>query len=264
MGRPKIYVYVTASLDGRISLAPNLTLSNADKINIIIKKYPRFCNLFGDWKAFEDEIKEIYKPDTFMEGSNMVMFEGQEIERLPKYNEYSEDLFQDYLPIEIVKHPKRKFWLAIVDGKGRIRYGYKGNEDNEQSHILHLVSHNVAPEYLVFLQKCRIPYLISGKERVDLKKILSKMYHKLNIKNILTTSAGKLSGALIREDLIDEIIVLINPVIIGGFKTPILFASPELNPPTILPSKLKLISSKVNDDGSILVRYKVISNLENK
>lgn len=258
MERPNVYVYVTASLDGRIALSPDATLFNPNNVNL--DKYPQFQNIFGDWKAFENEIKEIYNPDTFMEGNNMVMFESQKIESLPEYNENREDLYQDYLPLEIVNHPKRKFWLAIVDGKGRLRSGYKGNENNEQSHILHLVSHNVAPKYLIFLQKCKISYLISGKERVDLKKILSKMYHKLNLKNILTTSAGKLSGALIRAELLDEIIVLINPVIIGGFKTPILFASTELNPPTILPSKLKLISSKVNEDESILVRYKVISN----
>ena len=264
MNRPKVYVYVTTSLDGRLSLEPNATLYNPN--NISLDKYPRFHDIFGKdlFGAFVDQIKRIYQPDVFMEGSNMVMFEGQEVRRLPKYNEDSEDLYQDYLPIEITKSPKRKFWLAIVDGKGRLRSGYKGNEDNEQSHMLHLVSYNVAPEYLAFLQKCKIPYLISGKERVDLKNMLSKMYNKLNIKSIMISSAGKLSGALLRDDLIDEINILFNPFIIGGFKTPVLFASTELNPPKILPTELTLISSKVNDNGSIWVRYKVIPNSENK
>ncbi len=264
MDKPNVYVYVTASLDGRISLAPNETLSNTD--NITLDKYPRFHDIFGDnlFEALVDEIKEIYKPDTFMEGSNMIMFEGQEVKRFPKYNEDSEDLYQDYLPIEITKNPKRKFWLAIVDGKGRLRSGYKGNEDNEQSHMLHLVSYNVAPEYLAFLQKSKIPYLISGKKRVDLKNMLSKMYNKLNIRSIMISSAGKLSGALLRDDLIDEINILFNPFIIGGFKTPVLFASTELNPPKILPTELILISSKANDNGSIWVRYRVIPNSENK
>jgi len=48
--------------------------------------------------------------------------------------------------------------------------------------MVHLVSYNVAPESLTFLQKSKIPYLISGKERVDLKNMLSKIYNKLNIK----------------------------------------------------------------------------------
>lgn len=264
MDRPNVYVYVTTSLDGRLSLEPNAILYNPDNINL--NKYPRFHDMFGDsiFGALVDELKESYKPDTFMEGSNMIMFEGQEVKRLPKYNGDSEYLYQDYLPTEITKNPKRKFWLAIVDGKGRLRSGYKGNEDNEQSHILHLVSYNVAPEYLAFLQNNKIPYLISGKERVDLKNMLSKMYTKLNLKSIMISSAGKLSGALLRDDLIDEINILFNPFIIGGFKTPVLFASPELNPPKILPTKLTLISSKVNDNGSIWVRYKVIPNSEKK
>ncbi len=264
MDRPNVYVYVTTSLDGRLSLEPNATLYNPDNINL--DRYPRFHDIFGEnlFGAIVDELKEIYKPDTFMEGSNMIMFEGQEVKRLPKYNEDSEDLYQDYLPTEITKNPKRKFWSAIIDGKGRLRSGYKGNEDNEQSHMLHLVSSNVAPEYLSFLQNNKIPYLISGKKRVDLKKILSKMYYKLNIQNIMISSAGKLSGALLRDDLIDEINILFNPFIIGGFKTPVLFASTELNPPKVLPTELTLISSKVNDNGSIWLRYKVKPNSENK
>ncbi len=56
-----------------------------------------------------------------------------------------------------MNHPKRKKWLVIVDGQGRIRDGYKGDEDNQHSHILHIVSTKVEPEYLHFLQKNTIP-----------------------------------------------------------------------------------------------------------
>ena len=63
-------------------------------------------------------------------------------------------------------------------------------------------------------------------------------------------------------DLIDEINILLNPIVIGGFNTPILFASPEVNPPEILPTKLKLISLNKNKDESIWLRYEVIHNFK--
>ena len=56
MDRPNVYVYVTASLDGRIALSPDATLYNPNNVNL--DKYPQFHNLFGDSKAFESEIKE--------------------------------------------------------------------------------------------------------------------------------------------------------------------------------------------------------------
>ena len=258
MKRPKVIVYVTTSLDGRIALAPNQTMNNQ---NINLDSYPRFNNLFGDWQPFENKVKALHHPNVWMEGSNMIMYEGQKIEPLPKFNEDSKLLYNDYLPKEIVNRPGRILWLAIVDGKGRIRDGYKGDE-NPENHIILLTSNAAPPEYLAFLRQNKIPYLIAGEKRVDLKVILQKMSQKLDVKCVLTSSAGKLSGALIREDLIDEIIILLNPVVIGGFQTPIIFASPEVHPPEVLPSKLELISSEVNKDDSIWLRYKVIHNMK--
>jgi len=257
MEKPFVVVGVTTSLDGRLSLVPKETLETGYKINL--DNYPKFQNLFGDWQPIETKIKDLHKPDTFMEGSNMVMYEGQDIKPLPKFTGDPDNLYKDFLPGEVIDHAKRKYWLAIVDGKGRLRSGYKGNE-NPENHIIHLTSFSVPPEYLAFLQNQKIPYLITGQNRVDLRKMLQKMYLKLGIKCILTSSAGKLSGALIRENLIDEINILLNPVVIGGFNTPILFASPEVNPPEILPTKLKLISLNRNKDDSVWLRYKVIHN----
>lgn len=47
-----------------------------------------------------------------------------------------------------------------------------------------------------------------------------------------------------------------NPVIIGGFETPYLFASPDLKDDEC-PTELELISGEVEEDGHIFVRYKV-------
>jgi riboflavin biosynthesis pyrimidine reductase len=258
MDLPKLILHTTVSIDGRIALNPNITLSNLNAVNL--DGYPRFKNLFGDWKKFASIIEEIYHPDAFLEGSNMIMYEGQPVDSLPPFKGDSSVLYTDYLPTAIVNRPEREKWLVMVDGKGRIRGGYKGDEDGGKSHILHLVSFKLPPEYLAFLKDHQIPYIITGKDRVDLREAFSKMSSLLGVKTILTSSGGKLAGALIRENLIDEINLLLNPVVVGGFKTPVLFTSPELSPPEVLPSKLRLISSHVNEDESIWLRYSVIKN----
>jgi len=65
-----------------------------------------------------------------------------------------------------------------------------------------------------------------------------------------------LSGALLKKGLLDEINILFNPVIIGGYETPTLFASPDLKEEE-WPTRLKHLMTKIEPDGTLWVRYKV-------
>ena len=254
MKRPFVVLYVTASIDGRIAPCPDVTLSNMEKYHL--GNYPGYELLFGGWDPFCNSIKELHNPDAYMEGSNMIMYEGQEVKTLTGFTGDTAALYVDFLPDEVVHRSGRNTWLIIVDGQGRLRDGYKG--EPPESHILHLTSNSAPPEYLAFLRREHIPYLISGEKRVDLKGMMKKMHKILAIKTIATSSAGKLGGALIRQDLIDEINILFNPFIIGGTRTPNLFRSTENDPPDIMPARLELISKEFYANGSFWIRYKVL------
>ena len=65
-------------------------------------------------------------------------------------------------------------------------------------------------------------------------------------------------GALLRAGLVDEIDLEFFPAVIGGFDTPTLFESPALGPDE-WPTRLKLISAQVQADGSVWLRYEVLS-----
>jgi len=247
MDRPYVTMYVSASIDGRITLGPNRTMFDMDERDSSL-------GTEEEWNEFTENIEELHHPEVWMDGSNMLVKEGAELRKLEPYEGDPEVLYNDYLPDEIVSDPDRKGWIAVVDGRGRFRAGYKGEEDK---HIIHFTSHQVTPEYLGFLRKNKIPYLIAGEERVDLEKILKKLRSKLGVNNVVTSSGGKLSGALLRYGLLDEINIRFNPVIIGGFKTPSLFDSPELGDDE-WPTKLKHIKTEVKADGHLWVRYEVV------
>ncbi|HJV76790.1 MAG TPA: dihydrofolate reductase family protein [Paludibacter sp.] len=253
MNKPKVILQVTASLDGRISFIPNSTMFTP-----IDDSLKPFILRAEDWNYFNKKVKSLHDIDFYLEGSNMLVSETSKIEQLPEYTGCKELLYQDYLPDNIVFREGRKTWTSVVDGRGRFRNGYKAYKDNPESYMIHLTSYSAPPEYLAFLQKEEIPYLITGKDKVDLTESFDKLYNILNVRCILTSSGGKLSGALIRENLLDEINILFQPTINGGFQTPVLFNSPDIEPPKILPSKLKYIESHVFDSGAIWVRYEVI------
>lgn len=249
MDKPYIITQVSASLDGRISLRPNITM---------------FEDLSDDSQSYDIEvwtdvtkrIESLHQPEADMLGSNSMIKEGEELRKLPEYRGDVQALYKDYLPDEVINRAGHKGWLVVVDGRGRVRSGYKGSEDRPGWHTLHLVSFNVSPEYLAFLHKNKIPYLISGKKLVNLKQVMKKMKLKLGVRSLVHTSGGKLAGALLKAKLIDEINIIIRPEIIGGFKTPTLFESPDLKKGEY-PTQLKLITAQIQSDGYIWIRYKV-------
>jgi riboflavin biosynthesis pyrimidine reductase len=251
MNRPKVILAVTASLDGRITFTPNSTMFTP--IHDSLKPF-----LNDDWKEFNERVNANYDFDFNLEGSNMLVAENESIQSLPEYTGSLETLYKDYLPDSVVFREGRKIWTSVVDSRGRFRNGYKAYKDNPESYMIHLTSFSAPPEYLAFLQKEEIPYLINGKDKVNLAESFDKLYNILNVRCIFTSSGGKLSGALIRENLLDEINILFQPYIYGGFETPALFNSPDIEPPEILPARLKYIESQVFDSGAIWVRYKVL------
>lgn len=176
MERPNVTLYVSASIDGRISLGPNRTMMDMDERDKVL-------GTEEEWQEFSKKIEKDHKPEVWMEGSNMLVKEGQDLRELESFKGDEKSLYQDYLPDEIVNRPGREGWLAVVDGRGRLRSGYKG-EGNKP--MLYLVSHGVPEEYLAFLQEKKTPYLIAGEDRVDLASVLEKMKSKLDVENIIT------------------------------------------------------------------------------
>jgi len=251
----KTILFVTASLDGRIAFGPEKTMFDPTG-------EPEGPSLMGnreDWNEIEDSLRKQHNWDLWMEGSNMLVKESEELPPLPVFTGDTKSLYDDYLPEDVIHRPNHTGWLGIVDGRGRIRNGYKGEGDLSW-HIIHFVSHAAPADYLAFLRDSGIPYLVAGMERVDLPEIYRKLEEKLGVASIYTSSGGRLSGALIRAGLLDEVHIKFNPFIMGGTDTPILFRSPDVSYPHILPSRLELISTRTHAGGTLYVGYRVVKN----
>jgi riboflavin biosynthesis pyrimidine reductase len=120
-----------------------------------------------------------------------------------------------------------------------------------------LVAGATPPEYLAYLRRERIPYLVAGQERVDLAGALGRMRDRLGVTCVVSLAGGGLNGALLRAGLIDEIQLLVLPAAIGGRGTPALFDGPELGAGET-PTRLRLISCQAQSDGLVSLHYEVL------
>ncbi len=253
MPRPRVILYVCASADGRVTMGPHETMFD-------MLARPELYDLLipvAEWSSFTERIKELHRPGMSLEGSNMVVDSRQPLVPLPAYAGDPAALFEDFLPPEIVNRPGRRTWTAVVDGRGRFRGGYTACEDDPATYMIHLTSRLAPPEYLAFLRERRIPYLVSGDSGVDLPAMMVKIRERLQVTTIITSSGGCLAGALIRQGLLDEINLLVSPLVIGGTETPVLFRSQELHWPDITPHRLKLLDCRKMENDRIWVRYVV-------
>jgi hypothetical protein len=126
LNRPTIVVQVSTLVDSRMALAPNRTQwEEMDD--------PRSTASEGNseaWAEMERLIAVMHKVQARMQGSNSFVKEDEVLKSLPAFEGHPEALYQDYLPDEIVQRPDLHTWLVVVDGRGRMRGGYTG-ADNE-------------------------------------------------------------------------------------------------------------------------------------
>lgn len=251
--RPYVVVLVNVSVDGRLALGPNLTWWDRLADPRSKESHQAFRGLF---REVRNTIAYIHHPQAHLHGAGSLIRERDVLKPLPPFEGDPAVLYQDFLPDEIVHQPDHEVWPTIVDGRGRLRRGDFGEEDPLGRDWLRLTSHRAPAEYLAFLQRERIPYLIAGEERVDLPAVLGKLKRKLGMSCIESLAGGKLNGALLRAGLVDEINIIYRPEAIGGTETPTLFDSPELGPDE-WPTKLRLLSTQVWAEGHVWLRYEV-------
>lgn len=247
--RPHVVMQMAASIDGRIAVGPDLTMFDRPPASDGIPDGGLL------WSRVAKAVADQWHPEGTMMGSGTVQSASAPLRVLPPFAGDPQLLHTDFLPEDVVA--KTTAWAILVDGRGRCRSGYKGSE-NPGGHILHLVSQAAPAEYLAFLRRERIPYLIGGQAHADLPGALEKLYTLLRVRAIHLEGGGTLNGAMLRAGLVDEIHLLVQPVMIGGRRTPTLADCDDLSG-AMRPAVLQLVSATPAENGYVWLHYTVNS-----
>jgi 2,5-diamino-6-(ribosylamino)-4(3H)-pyrimidinone 5'-phosphate reductase len=100
--------------------------------------------------------------------------------------------------------------LAVVDGRARVREWEALRECGHWSRVLALRA-AATPE-----RGASVPELVAGEERVDLAAALETLGERERARVLRVDSGGGLTGALLRAGLVDEISLLVHPLLAGA------------------------------------------------
>lgn len=154
----------------------------------------------------------------------------------------------------------REDWIApgehdsfafAVDTHGRLDWN---TSDIDGDHVVAILSERVSDEYLGVLRERGVSYLLCGAPDVDLKEALEKISSRFAVKTLMLEGGGKINGSMLRDGLVDEISVLVAPVVDGRIGTPALF---DVDEDHVTPRRLELEGVEKRADGVLWARYRV-------
>ncbi|MGH7141589.1 MAG: dihydrofolate reductase family protein [Minisyncoccia bacterium] len=97
------------------------------------------------------------------------------------------------------------------------------------------------------------------KGKIDFKDAFSKLKGERSIEKLTIQSGGTLNATLIREGLIDRVLLVVAPVLVGGKNTPSMFDGESLHTPEQLSQlkTLELVEARPLKDSYLRLEYKV-------
>jgi 2,5-diamino-6-(ribosylamino)-4(3H)-pyrimidinone 5'-phosphate reductase len=117
--------------------------------------------------------------------------------------------------------------LVVPDSRGRLRSWDYWRAQSYWRQAVALCSRATPGEYLDYLREHNIEYIVAGDDHVDYRAALEELNTRHEVRVVRVDSGGTLNGALLRAGLVDEVSVLVHPVLIGGTTPRSLFRAPN-------------------------------------
>jgi riboflavin biosynthesis pyrimidine reductase len=141
-----------------------------------------------------------------------------------------------------------------IDANGRLAWE---SNDIDGDHVVAIVTERVSDAYLAFLRERRVSYLLAGARDIDLSLALEKIAAKFGVRTLMLEGGGRINGGMMRAGLIDEVSVLVAPIVDARMGTPALF---DVDDDDVAPHLLKLEAVERRVDDVLWLRYRVEGN----
>ena len=200
MDRPKIICHILQSVDGNI---------DGDFFSL--------PELSPAYRAFS-RIREEYACDAVISGATTAaeIYRGRFVDNLPTSSER--------WPRTDWKARQADRYAVVIDGTGSVRWE-SGNVERkgEKLHVIVVLQENASDAYISHLRKAGVSYIFAGKDSLDLPLAARKLKELFGIQSMLLSGGGVVDWSFLQAGLIDEISLVVPPVIDGGVRLPSAF-----------------------------------------
>ncbi len=156
------------------------------------------------------------------------------------------------------KNPVR----VIIDSNARIPLDSKIVRTAKDIETIVVVTKGAPKNKLELLRANKLKIIVSGErgKKVNLKKAFEQLETKFGIKKILVEGGGEINWSIVKNNLVDELIVNISPLIVGGRDAVTLIEGKGFDK---IKKCLRLDLSKIHkrNNGEIVIHY---NNMKNK
>ncbi|MDR5760829.1 dihydrofolate reductase family protein [Caballeronia sp. LZ035] len=223
--KPYVVVHMMSSLDGR-------SLTDGWQMKFVFKLYEDTAARFeaDAWICGRVTMQEVSHGDDYPKG----LAKGP----VPRVNRFVERAAKQY--------------AISIDPHGRV--AWKSNTALG-SHVIEVLTEGVSDDYLAWLQSIGVSYVFGGKDEIDLPGVIQTLSSELGLKRLIVEGGSRVSGAFVNQRLVDEVSVLIVPLVDGRSEHPSSFEV-EMNEWTA-PAYLTLQSMEQLERGAVWLRYTV-------
>jgi 2,5-diamino-6-(ribosylamino)-4(3H)-pyrimidinone 5'-phosphate reductase len=145
--------------------------------------------------------------------------------------------------------------LAAVDSRGRLPGLGQLREQPYWRDVIALCSEATPAAHLRLLQATGVESIVAGGARVDLRSALEKLADRHAVGVVRVDAGGSLVGALLRDGLVHEVSVVVEPRLVGGESHRWLVRAPDAVAGQAVPLKLRAVERY--DDDVLWLRYDV-------
>ena len=177
---------------------------------------------------------------------------GQEFAKAGSYPAEAEEAFP------------REPWFArrdaptygvVLDAAGKIAWG-RSEIGGDQ--IVVVLTEEVSDAHLAGLRSDGVSYIFAGERSLDLRRALEILNQELGIERLLLEGGGVANGAFLRAGIVDEISLIVWPVVDGAAGAPSVFDSTSTDADKLAPVRaMQLLGCEQLADGAVWLRYRV-------
>lgn len=189
--RPYIICHMSTSIDGRLHPSRFTAPAAGISRDVLRSHYERIHDSFeaDGWLVGRKTMSEMAK------GSERTIANAPKVPRQP----------------HLGNRNGRKLGITI-DPSGRVHYG-KDNVGGD--HVVAVLGEKVSDAYLAELREDGVSYIFAGAGGDDLDHALDQLATIFGVKKLMLEGGGRINGAFLKHNVIDEFSTLIYPAVDG-------------------------------------------------